>query len=112
MSGSRTKGRTRVTAEVAQSMDDRTDWTRVEALTDEEIDEAARSDPDAQPTTAADWAAARRPNRGKESITIRLDKDVVEWFRAQSGPEGYQTRINAALREHLARKATVSSTDG
>ena len=35
----------------------------------------------------------------KEQITLRLDKDVLAWFKA--GGEGYQTRINEALREHV-----------
>ena len=41
---------------------------------------------------------------GKVRITIRLDEDVVEWFREQThevGGGNYQTLINAALREHV-----------
>jgi hypothetical protein len=41
---------------------------------------------------------------GKTRITIRLDDDVLEWFRAQveaAGGGNYQTLINAALREHI-----------
>ena len=41
---------------------------------------------------------------GKVRITIRLDEDVVEWFRDQTHEAGggnYQTLINAALREHV-----------
>ena len=83
--------------------EDRTDWARVAAMTDEEVLAAALADPDAQPTTKADWANAYHPNRiGKESITIRLDKDVIEWFRTKG--DGYQTRINDALRRHIARR--------
>jgi uncharacterized protein (DUF4415 family) len=37
-----------------------------------------------------------KPVRSKASISLRLDADVLEWFKAQ-GP-GYQTRINAVLR--------------
>lgn len=43
---------------------------------------------------------------GKTRITIRLDDDVVEWFRRQveaAGGGNYQTLINAALREHMRR---------
>jgi uncharacterized protein (DUF4415 family) len=43
---------------------------------------------------------------GKTRITIRLDDDVLEWFRDQvdaAGGGNYQTMINAALREHIAR---------
>lgn len=43
---------------------------------------------------------------GKTRITIRLDDDVLDWFRSQadaSGSGNYQTMINAALREDIAR---------
>lgn len=42
----------------------------------------------------------------KEKITIRLDRDVIDWFRAavdRAGGGNYQTLINDALREHLVR---------
>jgi uncharacterized protein (DUF4415 family) len=35
----------------------------------------------------------------KQSVTIRLDVDMLEWFKA-AGP-GYQTRINQVLRDHM-----------
>ena len=41
---------------------------------------------------------------GKTRITIRLDDDVIEWFRAQvhlAGGGNYQTLINYALREYI-----------
>ena len=41
---------------------------------------------------------------GKTRITIRLDSDVLEWFREQvekAGGGNYQTMINAALREYV-----------
>lgn len=38
----------------------------------------------------------------KEQITLRLDKDVIAWFK--DGGEGYQTRINEVLREHVLSK--------
>ena len=44
------------------------------------------------------------PPKGKTRITIRLDDDVVEWFRTQvneAGGGNYQTLINTALREHI-----------
>jgi len=44
---------------------------------------------------------------GKTRITIRLDDDLLEWFKAQvhaSGGGNYQTLINAVLREHMKRK--------
>jgi len=41
-------------------------------------------------------------NAHKERITIRLDADILAWFRAQvSGGGNYQTLINNALRSHI-----------
>ncbi len=43
---------------------------------------------------------------GKERITIRLDKEVLDWFRQHVSDEGggnYQTMINQALREYIFR---------
>ncbi len=49
-------------------------------------------------------APVRAP-RGKTRITIRIDDDVLAWFRGAAHDQGgasYQTLINAALREHVA----------
>jgi uncharacterized protein (DUF4415 family) len=46
--------------------------------------------------------------KGKSRITIRIDEDILEWFREQvnaAGGGNYQTMINAALREHIANRA-------
>ena len=45
--------------------------------------------------------------KGKSRITIRIDDDVLDWFRTQvnaAGGGNYQTMINAALREHIANR--------
>jgi uncharacterized protein (DUF4415 family) len=61
-----------------------------------------------------DFSSARQgpvipPGGGKKTrITIRLDADVVQWFRDEvhrRGGGSYQTLINDALREHVARQA-------
>jgi uncharacterized protein (DUF4415 family) len=44
--------------------------------------------------------------RGKTRITIRLDEDVLHWFRQQvnlAGGGNYQSLINDALRQHIRR---------
>jgi uncharacterized protein (DUF4415 family) len=56
-----------------------------------------------------DWSGAQRGlfyRPVKQQLTLRLDADVVAWFkdRAPNG-EGYQTRINSALREYVAQHA-------
>jgi hypothetical protein len=39
----------------------------------------------------------------KQKINITLDPDVIAWFKTQAGGRGYQTLINAALREAVNR---------
>ena len=44
--------------------------------------------------------------KGKTRITIRLDHDILDWFREQvdrAGGGNYQTLINEALRQHIRR---------
>ena len=54
-----------------------------------------------------DWLDAKRGvfyRPVKQQITLRLDADVVHWFRSHArGGRGYQTDINSALREHVRR---------
>ena len=60
-----------------------------------------------------DWSDARRGvfyRPVKQQITLRLDSDIVAWFKAHArGGRGYQTDINSALREHLRRTARSAS---
>ncbi len=72
-----------------------TDWERIDALTDEDIDTT-----DIPPLDDDFFAnAALRLPEPKKTITIRLDADVLDWFKAQG--KGYQTRINAVLRVYM-----------
>ncbi len=53
-----------------------------------------------------DWKDAKRGvfyKPVKQQLTLRLDADVVDWFKQQGA--GYQTKINAVLRKHVGRKA-------
>jgi len=50
---------------------------------------------------------AVRVPKGKVRITIRLDADILQWFKAQvhaAGGGSYQALINAALRTHIAQR--------
>ena len=52
-----------------------------------------------------DWSDAKRGlfyRPVKQQLTLRLDADVVAWFKSHTtSNEGYQTRINRALREYV-----------
>ena len=76
-----------------------TNWSRLRRLSDAEILQGIASDPDALPTDVEFWKNAKLiwPSR-KAVVTMRLDSDLLEWFRRQ---RGYQTRINAILRSYM-----------
>ena len=76
-----------------------TDWNRLDALQDEDID--LSDAPEITPEMFAKAVVRRglKPPPSKQQITIRLDEDVLKWFRAQG--QGYQTRINALLRAYM-----------
>lgn len=81
----------------------KTNWARVDALTDDEIARAVASDPDAAPIDI-DWSDAVLvvPPK-KKAISIRLDEDVLDFFKREG--EGYQRRMNAVLRSYMQQKS-------
>lgn len=81
-------------------MRDRTNLNRLDNLTDEEIEQAARSDADTLLLEECDMASLEvvMPER-KQSISLRVDSDVLAYFK--SFGKGYQTRMNAVLRTYM-----------
>ena len=79
----------------------KTDWNRLERLGDAAIRKAAKADPGAAPVASSEWfrRAKLLEPQPKVTISMRLDEDIVKWFRA--GGRGYQTRINAVLRAYV-----------
>ena len=76
-----------------------TDWERVDAMRDEDIDTS-----DISPLDENFFANATiRMPKSKKTITIRLDQDVLDWYKGQG--KGYQTRINAVLRMYMESQA-------
>jgi len=77
----------------------RTDWNRLRSLTDVRVHAAVTSDPDINPTDEKFWAKAKLVMpRPKKTVTMRLDADLLDWFRHN---RGYQTRIYAILRAYM-----------
>lgn len=88
-----------IRAKIARG-EDRTDWARVDALSDEDIERTMRDDPDWAEFIDIDWSSAEWVIPvTKKSISIRLDEDVIDFFKASG--KGYQTRINAVLRHYM-----------
>jgi uncharacterized protein (DUF4415 family) len=70
----------------------KTNWAKVEAMSDEEIDTS-----DIAPLNESFFSSARlRAPAEKVSVTIDVDADVLEWFRTQG--TDFQRRMNAALK--------------
>ena len=72
----------------------RTDWKRVDALRDSDIDFSDA--PELGPDFFANAILWPGP---KQQITLRLDPDVLAFFRKHG--RGYQTTINAVLRKYM-----------
>ena len=77
----------------------KTDYRRLRHMTDRDIANAAERDKDAA-RLDIDWSSAEVVvPEAKQAISIRLDRDIVEFFKG-TGP-GYQTKINAVLRSYV-----------
>lgn len=79
----------------------KTDWARVNALTDADIEKAIAEDPDAAPILDEEWfknAEIVFPP-GKSALSLRVDSDVLAWFKSKG--KGYQSRMNAVLRAYM-----------
>lgn len=85
----------------------KSDLARVRALRDEDIDYSDSPPLDDEFLAQAPVDLAAPP---KATVTIRLDEDVLDWFK-RAGP-GYQTRINKLLRgyvDHQQRTTGVAA---
>lgn len=71
-------------------------WKELQEMPDEEIDYS-----DIPPQPSAGWRRVSElvPAENKQQITLRLDADVIAFFRGTG--RRYQSRINAALREYV-----------
>jgi uncharacterized protein (DUF4415 family) len=75
----------------------KTDLARVRRMKDKDIKlSAEHPEADVKHIVRRIVRRGLKPISGKASISLRVDADVLEWFKAQ-GP-GYQTKINAVLR--------------
>lgn len=72
----------------------KTDWERLARQNDEDIDTSDIPELDIDFFRRAEL---RVP--AKQAVTIRLDADVLAWFKSQGA--GYQTRINQLLRQYM-----------
>jgi uncharacterized protein (DUF4415 family) len=82
-----------------------TDWGRLRRASTASIRKGIEADPNAHATDAKFWKSAKVVMPApKEIVTMRLDADLLRWFRQQ---RGYQTRINAILRAYMKAHESV-----
>ncbi|MDO8432922.1 MAG: BrnA antitoxin family protein [Candidatus Binatus sp.] len=87
----------------------KTDWKRVDALTDREIEEAIASDPDAAPLLDEEWFRTAKlvmPER-KVPVSMRIDREVLDWFKRAG--RGYLSRMHAVLRAYVAAQSKTKT---
>jgi uncharacterized protein (DUF4415 family) len=76
-----------------------TDWDKLEAMSDDEIDFSNVDEITPELFAQAVVRHGLKPVPKKEQITLRVDSDVLRWFRSQG--KGYQTKINDLLRAYM-----------
>jgi len=91
----------------------KTDLKALDKFTDAEVTRRAKSDPDALPLAKDFFDIAKRIKLEdllpelKQQVTLRLDADVLVWFKRQG--KGYQTRINRRLAGVQGSRERMSS---
>ena len=86
----------------------RTDWQRVKAMSQAEVERLADEEDGPLPEGWESTIILGLPPR-KRDVHIRLDGDVLDWFRAHG--KGYQTRINAVLRAFVQSRKHVELSE-
>jgi uncharacterized protein (DUF4415 family) len=76
-----------------------TDWHRLDAMTDEEIDLSDCSEITPEKFAKAVVRQGLPVGKNKAQVTLRIDSDVLEWFKSHG--RGYQTQINSLLRAYM-----------
>ena len=82
--------------QTSSSAKSKTDWARLKSSTTPGAPTNEHPEADIRHIVRGVVRRGLQPLPSKASISLRVDQDVIEWFKAQ-GP-GYQTRINIVLR--------------
>lgn len=82
-----------------RSRTDETDYERLEAMTDADIDFSDNPEVPAEMFARGIVRRGLKPVPPKKQLTLRVDSDVVDWYKKQG--RGYQTRINSLLRAYM-----------
>lgn len=79
-----------------------TDWERVQAMPDEDIDFSDIPEATEEQMAQAVLRVGGVPvERGKKQVNMMMDAFIVEYFKRKAGEQDYQTLINAALSDYI-----------
>ena len=87
-----------------------TDWDRVDKLRDNDIDFSDTPEVTPEMFARAVLRKGLKPVARKTQITLRIDEDVLTWFKKQG--RGYQTRINSLLKAYKEANQKESGRTG
>ena len=75
------------------------EWDESKPMTDEDIDFSDCPEITPEKFAKAVVRQGLPANKNKSQVTLRIDSDVLEWFKSQG--KGYQTKINSLLRAYM-----------
>ncbi|MEH2267344.1 MAG: BrnA antitoxin family protein [Nostoc sp.] len=82
-----------------------TDWERIDAMQDEDIDLSDIPEVTEEQMKQAVLRVDGKPvERGQQRVDLVLDAFIVEYFKTKAGEQGYQVLINQALVEYILAK--------
>jgi uncharacterized protein (DUF4415 family) len=85
----------------------KTDWKRLDRQTSVQTETIAANDRDGRPMSDGEWAKAEIIQPQKVPVGLKLDHDVLGWFKSQG--KGYQTRINTiAITRPIVRLVSAA----
>jgi uncharacterized protein (DUF4415 family) len=89
--------------EMRRRGEDRTDWAKVDAMTEADIERLTEDDTEENIEWGEWQVGIPLPKR---HVSLRIDVDVLDWFKRQG--RGYQARINAVLRAYVTAQREKS----
>ena len=92
----------RYTIEQLKTMPGEADWSKVDAMSQEEVERMADEEEGPLPEGWEKTIIIGVPPEPKKDVHIRLDPVVLRWFKSRG--RGYQTRINAVLQAFVQAK--------
>ncbi len=89
--------------EMIRRGEDKTNWERLDALTDEEIEASIDYEEEGVPDMSVVYVGIPH----MQHLTVYVDADILDYFK--SGGPGHQTRINAVLRSYVESQQKKAS---